>query len=138
VNEKRLEFTCFHVAHPDNPCPKTFAQPGGGGCGCNENVQLPQSEEDELVLKRNLPKWEWERLARLAAARSGHDELETLQVAKQLAERRVDELRVALHESATGRHYLSHTNQIADAAFTDYNICTFSACIAARALSSEA
>lgn len=68
VNTEKFEFNCFHTAHPNEPCHKTYAQPGGGGCGCKENKQLLKRDENILVIKRHLPSWEQHRLEELLAA----------------------------------------------------------------------
>lgn len=60
---------CFHAAHPDRDCTRTFdGGPGrGASCLCEANIAGSQRDEDLAVLRRNLPKWEWARLSRLTA-----------------------------------------------------------------------
>lgn len=74
VNEVEGAFSCFHRAHAGSNCTREYD--GGPGrsssCPCKENKQVSQWAEDILVLKRNVPRWEWVRISRLAGATNGN------------------------------------------------------------------
>ena len=74
VNDKGMELgilcvndRCFHRPHPDRSC--TVSYDGGPGrssnCVCKENKQLSKYDENILIIKRNLPRWEHYRLREL-------------------------------------------------------------------------